>query len=214
MCLALAQQSCSYCQGLGKTQRRNGTERPCLCVFRAVFRACYARFRYCLQREGYLSRTQAYSTMALSHRRWTAEGRRPSGACGPATRRLAWGHPNQEYIADFCLLGRRALQDHEREYKVFQFHFLLGADWKVCTRKMGIDRGTFFHALYRVEEQLGRAFVETRPYGLFPLDEYFSGSVVGSKAVQAHGTPASDSPAAGCGPKAYAAGAGISGAAA
>jgi hypothetical protein len=38
---------------------------------------------------------------------------------------------------------------------------------------MKIDRGLFFHTVYRVEEKLGRAFVETEPYGLFPVDDYF-----------------------------------------
>jgi hypothetical protein len=40
-----------------------------------------------------------------------------------------------------------------------------------------IDRGTFFHTVYRVEEKLGRAFAETEPYALYPLDDYFGGTV-------------------------------------
>jgi hypothetical protein len=87
----------------------------------------------------------------------------------------SWGRKDEEYIADFVLVSRRTLP--ELEYRIFNFHFLLGADWKLCCRRLGIDRGTFFHAVYRIEQALGRIFRELKPYGLFPLDEYFHGSV-------------------------------------
>jgi hypothetical protein len=64
---------------------------------------------------------------------------------------------------------------NEQEYKLFRYHFLLGADWKLCTRKLGIDRGNFFHSVYRIEQRLGRMFRELQPYPLFPLDDYFHG---------------------------------------
>jgi len=83
------------------------------------------------------------------------------------------GRKDEEFVADFCLVARRALSDSE--HKLFRYHFLLGADWKLCTRKLGIDRGTFFHRVYRIEQKLGRVFRELEPYGLFPLDEYFHG---------------------------------------
>jgi hypothetical protein len=38
-----------------------------------------------------------------------------------------------------------------------------------------MDRGTFFHSVYRIEHRLGRVFAELEPYALFPLDEYFGG---------------------------------------
>ena len=62
------------------------------------------------------------------------------------------------------------------EYQIFKFHFLLGADWRLCCRRLKIDRGNFFHAVYRIQQKLGRAFRETTPSGLFPLDEYFNGA--------------------------------------
>jgi hypothetical protein len=40
-----------------------------------------------------------------------------------------------------------------------------------------MDRGNFFHAIYRIEKLLGRAFSELQPYPLYPLDEYFGGTV-------------------------------------
>ncbi len=90
-------------------------------------------------------------------------------------RNFSWGRKDEEYMADFILVSRRTLG--EFEYKIFKFHFLLGADWKLCCRRLNIDRGTFFHAVYRIQQELGRVFRELEPYGLFPLDEYFHGSV-------------------------------------
>ncbi|MBV8571936.1 MAG: hypothetical protein JO319_15065 [Acidobacteriaceae bacterium] len=81
---------------------------------------------------------------------------------------------DEEFIADFCLVAKRTLS--EIEHKVFKFHFLLGADWKLCSRRLNIDRGTFFHVVYRIEEKLGRTFRELQPYALFPVDEYFNGT--------------------------------------
>ena len=86
----------------------------------------------------------------------------------------SWGRKDEEYIADFNLISRRYLD--EEEYRIFRFHFLLGADWKLCTRRLGIDRGNFFHAVYRIEQKLGRIFRELQPYALFPLDDYFGGT--------------------------------------
>lgn len=78
-------------------------------------------------------------------------------------------------MADFCLVSRRVLDDFD--HKVFRYHFLLGADWRLCCRQLQIDRGTFFHTIYRIEQQLGRTFAELKPYPLYPLDEYFGGMV-------------------------------------
>jgi len=153
--LALAQQSCSHCYGLGLRPGRGGVSTPCNCVFRAIFRACYARFRQCASKEKYISRLSLEAN----------PGRQ---------RKSVWGMKNEEYIADFCLISRRTLSEYE--YTLFKFHYLLGADWKLCSRKMNLDRGTFFHEAYRIEQKLGRTFRELQPYGLFPLDEYFNGS--------------------------------------
>jgi hypothetical protein len=86
----------------------------------------------------------------------------------------SWGLKDEEYIADFTLVSRRNLD--EVEYKIFKFHYLLGADWILCCRRLKIDRGEFFHHVYRIQQKLGRAFRELEPYALFPLDEYFNGA--------------------------------------
>jgi hypothetical protein len=44
-------------------------------------------------------------------------------------------------MADFCLVSSRELGDFN--YKIFHYHFLLGADW----RQLHMDRGLFFHAV-------------------------------------------------------------------
>jgi len=152
--IALAKQSCTQCHGLGLKGALRSASPPCNCVLRAIFRACYARFRHCATKEKHMSR----ATPELIAGR---EGK------------LIWGRKDEEYVADFCLVSRRTLD--EFEYKIFKFHFLLGADWKLCTRKLNIDRGNFFHAVYRIEQKLGRVFRDLEPYSLFPLDEYFRG---------------------------------------
>ena len=95
--------------------------------------------------------------------------------CAGKDRRLTWVRKDEDYVADFCLVSRRTLDDFE--HKVFRYHFLLGADWKLCCRQMRIDRGTFFHAVYRIQQKLGRVFRDLQPYSLYPLDEYFGGTV-------------------------------------
>lgn len=91
---------------------------------------------------------------------------------GGNERRAVWGRKDEEYVADFCLVSKRVLD--EFEHKIFRLHFLLGADWRLCCRQLNLDRGLFFHSIYRIQQKLGRAFRELTPYSLFPLDEYFA----------------------------------------
>lgn len=154
--LAMAQQSCSLCYGLGMRPGRGLTEEPCNCVFRAIFRACYARFKQCSAKEKHISRVSLEAN----------PGRQ---------RKSVWGLKDEEYTADFVIVARRVLGVGSSQWKLFLYHFLLGADWKLCTRKLGIERGAFFHEVYRIQQKVGRAYRETEPHALFPLDEYFGG---------------------------------------
>jgi len=131
-----------------------GAPRPCSCVFRAIFRICLSKFYQCALRES----------------RVTPVVLEPSPKGG---RRITWGRKNEEYIADFLLVTKRTLDPFE--YQIFRFHYILGANWTLCARRLGTDRGAFFHAVYRIQEKLGRTFRELRPYALFPTDEYFNG---------------------------------------
>ncbi len=163
--IALANNTCTQCHGVGLRIGRKGRMSPCNCVLRAIFRACYARFRHCATKEKHMSR------ISLEF----VPGRE---------RKTSWGRKDEEYMADFILVSRRTLS--EFDFQVFKFHFLLGADWKLCCRRLGVERGTFFHAVYRIQQELGRVFRELEPYSLFPLDDYFHGPirVVTPKPVQ------------------------------
>jgi hypothetical protein len=77
-------------------------------------------------------------------------------------------------MADFVLIARREL--NPAEYKLFRFHFLLGAECPLCCQKLGLTRGNFFHMVYRVEQKLGKVFATLMPYPLYPLDEYYGGN--------------------------------------
>jgi len=96
--------------------------------------------------------------------------------CGGQEGYRMYSRKREEFIADFCLVSERALDDFG--YKLLKFHYLLGADWKLCCQHFKMDRGTYFHSLYRLENRLGRVFAEVLPYPLYPLDEYFGGTVL------------------------------------
>lgn len=149
----MAQRSCTLCGGLGTRDLRETDPTPCGCVYRAAFRACFDRFRICTDRAWHISHASL----------------EPMGS--GRSSRAAWSRKDEEYIADFELVSRRYLDNWH--YRVFRYFFILGADWKLCARRLGIDRGNFFHAVYRVEERLGKVFSELEPYALFPPRDYF-----------------------------------------
>ncbi|MCS7026499.1 MAG: hypothetical protein NZV14_17005 [Bryobacteraceae bacterium] len=124
-------------------------------MLRAIFRICYNRYRELAVKEKYL--TKATLEMSASHHR-----------------RTVWGRRDEEYLADFYLVSKRHL--NEIEWGVFRYYFLLGADWKLCCSRLSLDRGNFFHMVYRIEQKLGLVFRELEPFPLFPLDEYFYGT--------------------------------------
>jgi len=160
--LALASSSCAHCRGVGLRVGRRGNYHPCPCVLRNIFRACYDRFRQSLEKEKFICQVSMDPLPG-----------RESGQ--------VWSRKDEEYIADFCLVTRRCLSDDE--YLIFKYHYLLGANWKLCCRQLKLDRGLFFHAAYRIEAKLGRYYRELQPYGLYPLDEYFEGTYRNAPAV-------------------------------
>ena len=160
--LALAVSACRVCHGLGLRSGRRGVSSPCNCALRSIFRICFKRWRALVLREKYLSKCNFVRVAG------------PQGRGG-------WGRVDEEYIADFEIIARRTLEPEL--HKIFRLHFVLGADWRLCSGRLGMDKGLFFHAVYRIEQQLGRAFRDTEPYGLFPLDEYFGGTACTAKVV-------------------------------
>ena len=159
--IGLAIPTCTHCHGTALSSEH----RTCKCVDREVFRICLDRFRAIVEGEDFINPVD-----------WENIGSGPRGY-------RVYGRKQEEYMADFCLVAKRML--NTLEHDVFRFHMLLGADWKLCSRRLNIDRGTFFHAVYRVEQKLGKVFRELKPYPLFPLGDYFYGTVRGRK------TPAS-----------------------
>ena len=155
--IGLSNVRCAKCEGTGLLPglHRDGKS-PCNCVLRNIFRACLKRFYFCADNEPYRSKVvlmpcQGYDVNAT----WTRTG--------------------EDYMADFYLVAKRILDDVE--FKLFRYHFLLGADWRLCCRRLGMERGMFFHTIYRIERKLGREYREIRPYSLFPPDEYFGGTI-------------------------------------
>src|SRR5581483_1587270 len=108
--LALAAPGCKFCHGMGLCMRRDAVQ-PCHCVFRAIFRACHARFRECALREKEIT----CASLEPVHGR---------------DQNKSWGRKTEEYMADFYLVSRRALTPEE--FRLFRYHFLLGADWRLC----------------------------------------------------------------------------------
>jgi hypothetical protein len=154
--IGLAKSSCTSCHGLGVRLVHNVREAPCNCVFRTVFRTCLNRFRQ------FVAEGAHTGTVSLEF-------------CRGRDGRRTYSRKREEYLADFCLVSRRVLGDYE--HRLFRFHFVLGADWRLCCRQLNLDRGDFFHSIYRIEQRLGRAFAELEPYALFPLSEYFGGII-------------------------------------
>src|SRR5258708_40277247 len=99
--IALAKEFCTRCEGKGQRSIRNGLETPCNCVLRAIFRACYARFRYCVTKEKFMSKVSLVP-------------------CQGKDRKMTFARLDEDYIADFCLISRRTLD--ELEYGVFRNH--------------------------------------------------------------------------------------------
>lgn len=163
--LALGQQGCFYCFGLGMRPGRQAEMTPCNCVYRAIFRACHTRFRTIAQSGAYCCQVK------------------PEHGYLPGLNRRGYGMKWQEYAADFVLIAQRYLC--KRDLQVFRAHCLLGADWKLCAYKLGIDKGQFFSILYEIQQRLGRIYYEIRPHALFPLDEYFSSSQRGNGGDEA-----------------------------
>jgi hypothetical protein len=157
LALSAARPGCVACLGSGIARSRTGELSQCLCVLRHVFRVCLAQYREYQAREKFLSRA------CMDFSRW--QSRR-------SPKRWTWARPREEFCADLYLIAKRTLT--ELEWRLFQAHHLGGAGWRACCPRLQLDRGQFFHAVYRVEAKLGRAFLETKPYGLYPIAQYFT----------------------------------------
>lgn len=147
--VALAKPTCVFCRGLGLSRTPVRQKfRICSCVYRGIFRQCLQRYREIAstQRQGI--------AIEVGH-----------GAAN-CTR------PREEYLADFLAVSRRALRTNEQRL-VFDQHCMDCLDWRTVMGRAKLNRGDFWHAVYCIQEQCGRALVTVQPYRIFPLDEYF-----------------------------------------
>src|SRR4051812_45467914 len=97
--LALASNTCTHCRGVGLRVGRAGSIRPCFCVLRAIFRACYGRFKNCLDKAKYVTQVTIDPVPGRENRQ-------------------SYSRKDEEYVADFCLVTRRCLTDGE--YRIFK----------------------------------------------------------------------------------------------
>jgi hypothetical protein len=156
--IALALSGCSKCFGTGT--RLGGEAHLCQCVTRAIFRALRRKYH------------------------WIASGMEGVSSCVPTIVRngvdasFTWSMRKEEFSADFYLLAKRCLD--ARHFRIFQLHVMEGRDWRDCCNRLKIDRGTFFHAVNRLEHVVGLAAVQLKPYALYPIDEYLGQAQCGS----------------------------------
>lgn len=160
--IGLAGARCSKCRGLGLYVNARGENNPCACVLRAIFHACHREFR-----------TRADSRKGPGVVRLER-------ASGPSGRNI-YGHKSEEFIADFYLISKRTL--NESEWRIFRFRYLLGAETNLCARPLRMSVSNICQHCSRIEAKLGRAFRDTSPYALFPIDGYFSPPVLGERVL-------------------------------
>ncbi|MBX9601244.1 MAG: hypothetical protein K2X35_09575 [Bryobacteraceae bacterium] len=149
--LALAKPDCVKCMGRG-VRVSAAPMAYCGCVYRCVFRMCVGKYRELQSSEKWVSQ------VCLDGQRRTRK-------------KWGWGRPHEEFCADLYLISRRRLS--KWEWRLFEQFHLGEATWRQLCGSLNVDRGKFFHAVYRVEERLGRAYWETKPYSLYPISEYF-----------------------------------------
>lgn len=158
----LASDACVFCRGFGI--RSADLMVLCDCVYRAVFRSCYLKFRQCAAADPY--------TRQVSYER----NRRG------VDRRLSWARRNEDYCADFHLAGRRVLPRHL--YAVFSYYHLHGARGGLLLRRLGVSRRTLTAWVAQAEVVVGRELAHMQPYSLFPPREYLHPAVPGVFSVE------------------------------
>jgi hypothetical protein len=151
--IGLASASCVFCRGSGLAKTRVfGKNKVCLCVYRAIFRACLIRYH----RERKIDRRSIICEVGHGAPNHTI--------------------PGAEYVADFVAVAERVLLPLDRE--IFRLYCLEELEYldviaALADRRL-LTKGDLFHLIYALMAKVGRVFVTLRPHRLFPLDEYFS----------------------------------------
>ncbi len=171
--LALSAPSCRRCGGYGAIRTRRG-HRTCGCVYRRIFRVCLTSYHHC---EASMGSAGAVQYERVGH----AQGR-----CA-----IVASFKRAEYAADFIMLARRVLATRPVELAVFEAYHVDALEWVAAAPRVNrllrlrrpLNRGTFFHAVYRAEGLLGKAIINSRPYSLFPPCKYFAGFTISANSL-------------------------------
>ena len=145
--MMLARPACASCKGRGWVPVSDRAE-VCACVYRAVCRSSMEAYRNAPLR----------SVLVRWHMR---RGSRLMST---------WSRPLEEFRADIERIVSRVL--NRTEQRIWREHMVERREWREVAPRVGMDRGNFYHAVYRIEKKLGRAFAELRPYPLWPWWEY------------------------------------------
>jgi hypothetical protein len=144
----VARGGCDICFGFGEVRRPDWSLRVCGCAYRGILRACWDQERKV--RESLVAGSALLFIEPVAGYGW------------------ALNYKTIEYRVDFAGVIERVLPPAER--LLWRLHCEEGRPWFECGPRLGMNRGNFFHALYRMQERLGRGLLEA---GLYPLAKYF-----------------------------------------
>jgi hypothetical protein len=157
--LQLAVSWCVACNGTGLV----GHDPPqaCECIYRVIFRSCYAQFRRCRQ--------DARSTQPMPlERRSTPTGRRHT----------TWVRRNEDYCADFEMAARQALTPEM--HRLFRLHYVLRCPAPLIAQQLHLHRVNVERLLLQVQGAVGNHIAHASPYSIYPPGEYLYPSLYNS----------------------------------
>jgi hypothetical protein len=91
-----------------------------------------------------------------------------TGEIPDCSTRWTFGYRAKELRVDIDLAAKAVLG--AADYRIFDLRFTLGLDWPACCRVLRMDRGAFWHRVYRIAAIVGAEIVER---GIWPLGRYF-----------------------------------------
>lgn len=113
----------------------------------------------------------------MSHRAfnacWSKYQELDFGNTQPHVNGIMVSRPLEEFRADFVLIGRRALRDGSSALiPLFNLAYAECEDQKICERRLKLYRGAFETQSAAIKSIVGRAFILTEPYALYPTPQY------------------------------------------
>lgn len=175
--------ACRHCYGTGEIRgnpftrcsgchrrRVNPKKKTCSRCFSSTFErhlpvsSCHCTYRYAFR--SVLRAYHRFGDCTVTHG--------GSGLHRVNQIRVETRYIKHEFRADVVISAKRILDP--THLRVFRRYHLEQLAWRRAAPRCGLSRGQFFHAVYRVEEQLGQRFRELKPYALFPVNHYRSTS--------------------------------------